>query len=483
MHSVVCLGYASGVRWTIPLLAVALAGCGPGIAVDERLTCGSEGPIRVLDDVAVGYATYAGDRILAHTGSSFPLDPKNLELFAVSGCGEDPSSIANLDLTAWPAYSAAGAHALQAEEDGTLAWVDTVAREPSHPLISEAASCVLSVGDGLVTQTADAAVVFHPDPASANASPTVLVEQALAPDFPYISPFNFEDCSLSGTMRPVLDGDGILVAEADGPLIRIALPSAEREVLIDGPVGEFVLLDDPRYLLWRGASASRPESDCCAIHLFDRRAGTSEQIASGLIVGDVDWEGEWLSTFSALGLPEQHETFRNYVTGESIRIDDWWDLQAPLSPTDLLVRRIGEDDPRILDVTTGVLHPLDFPPLFWPERTYDDGVVALRQSDPEDPRGDLLRLRFGSREPEVLAANIPSDWLRTQGGNLLFINRDRSNELGSLVLIEVDGHRQELATSVSAFSVPGHGTDRERNEVVYFVAEGADRGMWRLVLP
>lgn len=483
MFGVVWLGYDSVVRWTILPLAVALAGCGPSVADDERLTCGSEGPIRVLEDAAVGYARYAGDRILAHTGSSFPLDPKNLELFAVGSCGEDPISITDLDLTAWPAYSGAGPHALRAEEDGTLAWVDTFAREPSHPLISEAASCVLSVGDGLVAQSAGGVVVFHPDPANADASPTVLVEQAVAPDFPSIPAFNFDDCSEFDTMRPVLDGDGILVAEADGPLVRIALPSGEREVLVDGPVGEFALLPDPRYLLWRGASASRPESDCCAIHLLDRRAGTSEQVASGLIVGDVDWEGEWLSTFSALGLPEQHETFRNYVTGESIRIDDWWDLQAPLSPTDLLVRRIGEDDTRILDVTTGVLHPVDFPPLSWPERTYDDGVVALRQSDPEDPRGDLLRLRFGSREPELLAANIPSDWVRTHGGALLFIDRDRNDELGPLVLIEADGHRQEVATSVSAFSVPGHGTDRERNELVYFVAEGADRGMWRLVLP
>ncbi len=137
---------------------------------------------------------------------------------------------------------------------------------------------------------------------------------------------------------------------------------------------------------------------------------------------------------------------------------------------------------RILDVRTGMLHPVDFPPLAWPERSYDDGVVA-RSGHPDDPRGDLFRLRHGSRDPELLAADVPSNWLRTQGGNLLFIDRDSEEELGPLVLVDVHGGRRELATGVRTFSVPHHGTERERNEVLYSIADGEERGMWRLVLP
>ena len=50
-------------------------------------------------------------------------------------------------------------------------------------------------------------------------------------------------------------------------------------------------------------------------------------------------------------------------------------------------------------------------------------------------------------------------------------------------LVERDGRRSKLATDVSSFTVPHHGTDHERNEVIYFVATGDDRGMWRWALP
>jgi len=469
-------------RRTPSLLAVMLAACGPGVTEDDPQTCGSEGPVRILEDVAVGFAAYAGDRLLVHTDASFPFDPETVSLSAVGRCGENPVSMGDVDLTQYR-HGVAGPHALRAEENGTLAWLDTFGQAATRTVFSEVTTCVLPVGDGLVAQTADGTVRFHPNPTRADASPSVLVARAIAPEFPSIPLVDFADCRQFDTERPVLDGEGILVAEEDGPLVRIALPSAEREVLLDGPVGEFALLDDPRYILWRGPSASQPDVDCCAIHVLDRRSGSSEQVDGGVIVGSVGWYGEWLSTSSALGLPEQHQTFRNYVTGRSIRIDGWWDLQAPLSPTELLLRRVGETDTMILDVTTGTLHPVDFPALDWPERAYDDGVVALRRDDPEGTRGDLLRLRFGTRAPDLLAKNVPSDWVRTHGGNLLFIDRDRLDQQGPLVLLEPNGRRRVLAPLASSFSVPHHGTDHERNEVVYFVAEGTDQGMWRFALP
>lgn len=457
-------------------------GCGPNAVAGDPQTCGGDEPIRLLEGISSGDVDRAGGRILAY-GFSTPFDVGQLELFTVGSCGENPVRFRDLDPKAPLSFSVAGPHVLKAQLDGGVSWVDALEGSLRHPLFSEVASCVQPVAGGLVAQSTDAAVWFHPDPERSDVTPRVIVERAIAPDFPSIPTFLRPYCSEFDTERPVVDGDGVLVAEADGPLVRIALPSGEREVLVEGPVGEFAVLEDPRYLLWRGGSTLDPDRDCCRINLLDRRTGTSEAVGGGLIVGNVGWEGEWLDTYSLWSSGEQYETFRNVVTGESLRIDDWWDLQAPLSDTDLLISRTGHDDVRILDVTTGVLHPVDFPALRWPERIYDDGAVALRTDHPDEARGDLLLLPFGSRRPQLLATDVPVDWARTHGGNVLFIDRDSDEGLGSLVLIERNGDRRELAAGVSAFSVPHHGTEREHNEVLWFVAEGRERGLWRFVLP
>ena len=444
--------------------------------------------MRLLADGTWGAVVYAGDRLIAHTSSSTPPDLRALAVRSVGSCGEDPSFIAEVDLAESPLYGVAAGHAVRVTSQGDIAWVDAVGPAPSHSMFSDVVACVAPVAGGLVTQDIEGAVVFHPSPGDAGVLPIVLVDGAIAPDFPF-SPFppafDLAECSELRTKRPVVDGDGVLVAESGGPLLRISLPDRSREVLVDGPVGEFVVLEDPRYLLWRGASKPEPEpdDDCCAVHLLDRETGGSEPVASGLIVGDVSWAGQWLSTYGFGSDLEQFETLRNYVTGATVRLDGWWDLQAGLSATDVLLRAIGRPETRILDITTGELVPVDFPSLAWPERTYEDGVVALALDDPDDRRGDVVRLRFGSRQPERLAADVPTDWVRTHGGNLLFIDRDADDESGPLVLVEKDTTRRELATDVTAFAVPHHGTERERNEVIYSVAQGPARGTWRFVLP
>lgn len=466
-------------RSALSMVLIALGACGPTVEEGPR-TCGGWGPVRIFEDVAVGYPAYAGDRILAYTGQSIPLDPTRTDAIGVGPCGEDPVLLGTLNLEEPWNLSVAGEHVVRVDESGDLSWVDPFGSAPVHSLVSGANSCVLSLAGGMVVRSIDGRLLFRPDPASSEESTRVLLDQVAEPEFPSVPFFDLADCSAIDTVGPVVDGDGVLAVEAGGALVRVALPSGERQLVLEGPVGEFVVLDDPRYLLWRTGETG----DCCDIHLLDRSSGTSERVWGGSIIGGVDWAGDWLSmNFLRNGDLEQRELFHNYVTGERVEVEGWWKLQAVVSPSDLLVSAFGDTDVRILDVVREEMIPIEFNPLAFPERVYDDGVVSFRPDGHGGDRGDLLRLRFGSREPELLVSEAPFAWLRTRQGNTLFIDRDEESDVGPLVLVEANGARRELAVGVSAVAIPHRGTARERNEAIYFVAQGVDRGMWRVALP
>lgn len=465
---------------------VVWAGCGPAVTEERELpqTCGEDGAVRLLDDLAFGVAVFAGERLLVQTGSTFPLTPtSSYQAFTMGPCGEDPVVLPPPDFGVGPFYAVAGSHMLLVQASGDLEWVDPVGHVPNHPLIEGAGSCLLPVGGGLVAQTLDSAVVFHPDPSRPDVMSQVLVEHALEPDIPFVPLVEADVCGEFGTKEPVLDGEGVLVAEANGGLIRIDPRSGERQTVIDARVGEFVLLDDPRYILWRG-SVDDDEDDCCDLQVLDRDSGTHTYIRHGLLSFDISWMGEWLWSLD-FGGPVEDWRFAayHYATDTWLRLDGWWDLQAPLSSSSILVHNPDQSRSGILDVGSTQPRGIDFPKLPWPPRTYDDGVVALRTASPDATRGDLMRLPFDTLRPTVQAEDVPGDWVRTHGGNVLFIDRDDPEDLGPLILVERDGRRRELATDVSSFNVPHHGTDHERNEAFYFVADGDDRGMWRLVLP
>jgi|GEM_PF-1858769 len=472
--------YVDGMR-RLALVVVGLFGCGPGLDAGEPLTCGEQGPVQLLDDVAWGRPAYAGERLMAFTGPVFPATSEAFEVRAVGRCGEDPVLLEPGSVWALGEYKVVGDHIVRVHEDGGVARLDRAGQE--HPIFERNASCLQEVAGGLVALDADGTVWFHPDPQRPEVSPRAVARGTVVSELDWVPFVDAADCSTADTERPVVDGEGILIAERGGALVRIALPSEEREVIVEGPVGEFMVLEDPRYLLWRGGSSLHPEDDCCSVRLLDRETGVSTRIGASVIVGDVGRMGEWLSISSLSNDLEYYEDFLNYVTGTTIRIDGWWRLIAPLSRSELLIGEVGEDNIRILDVSTGAHRPIDFPEPRWPHRVYDDGVVAQRLTDSEDWSGDLLLLPFGSDSPRIIATDIPNDWVRSQNGNLLYIDRGGALETGTLVHVTAAGERRELAEGVSMAFIPHHATVRERNEVVYSISTGPDRGLWRLVLP
>lgn len=467
-------------RFGLAIAVLLAAGCGPEAESPNR-TCGGVEPVLLLEDAEVALTSYAGDRVLVVASREFPFDISTAEYFAVGTCGEDPVALGPIDLDSPLDHSTAGPHVLRTDLEGDLSWVDSLGQRGEHPLFPSVASCVISVADGLVAQSADGRLLFHPDPSRPDLSPRVVGEGLLQPDS--LRPPSFgRRCSEFDTERPVADGAGVLFAEEAGPLVRVALPSGEREVLVPGPVGEFATLDDPRYLLWRGGSEHGEPDDCCRVHVLDRLTGRSDVVGGGVLVSDVDWEGLWIENWSPHESVGIRVTLRHVVTGHSFSLDGSWDLQAELSSSELLLFSASEGT-QVLDTTSGDLEPLDFPELSWPHRSYDDGIVGLAKADSDDARGDLLVLRYGSRNPQVQARGVPEEWVRTRSGNVVFIDRDDAQDVGSLVLVEVDGRRTELASGVSGFEVPDHGTALERNEVLYTVSDGVERGLWRFVLP
>lgn len=463
----------------VVLLAV---GCGSNVAVDEPRTCGGTEPVRLLEDSAVAMGTYSGDRLLVYSSAVFPFEVTAAQVLTVGSCGEQPTRLEDVRLDAPLNHSSAGTHVVRVNVRGDVFWVDPLGVRPEHLLFEEVVSCLLPIAGGLATQTSDGALIYHADPSDPMQQPAVLVEGALQPTYPNIPSFDKPGCSGSDTQRPVADGDGVLVAEADGPLVRVAVPSGEREVLVAEPVGEFVVLDDPRYVLW-GGSCPPGGGPSCGVNVLDRQTGDSTVVSTGELTFDVQWSGLWLEEVNWSG-PEDYVTdFHSVASGERIRVPGRWDLQAVLSQDKLLVFNADAGGAHRLDTRSRALQPVDFPSLPWPPRDYDDGVVALSKAHPDDVRGDLLRMPFGSVVAQVQARGVPPNWQRTHSGNLLFIDREDELQLGTLVLVDIHGERRELATDVSGFGIPHHGTTDERNEVLYSVAQGDARGLWRFVLP
>lgn len=463
--------------------------CGPSAEDLPRQTCGGDAPVQLVAlpepgvsmNVGLHGPTIIGDRIVA---TRLELVGQELEsrAFAVDECGEHYVQLASTN--GFVAGAGDWAFEYRDEEDG-LRRLALDGSGPSEPVFHTPIACVIVMGDALVAAATDGTLWFLERPGTPGSEPVELVRDAVVPEFDHGGP-DLTDCWAADGNLPVRDGDALLVAFRDGPLARVSVPSGEREVLVEGPVGEFVVLEDPRYILWRGGSRFNEGSDCCDLHVRDRSTGSDLDVPGSLIPEWVDWEGDWLGTagFATNDPQRPTETFTNIVTGESFWIDGWWGLEAQLDETHLLLSEVGEENrTSVLDTRTRELQPLDFPEPLWDEPTYADGVVALDRPADSDV-GALVLLPFDGGAIEVLANDVHEHFVRTQAGDVVYLHRDSDEApAGTLMHVARDGASHEVATDVLGFEIPFHGTDREREEILFAVGGPERGGLWRYVLP
>jgi len=476
------------VRIAVCIVLLASA-CGPSREDPPRQTCGGDEPVQLVAMPELGVSegvglygpTIIGDRIVANRLELVGEDIES-SAFAVDECGEHYVQLASMG----GLVGGAGdwAFATREDEDG-LRRVALDGSGPSELVFHTPIVCAIVMDDGLVAADVDGTLWHLESPGDPASEPVELVRGAVVPEYEH-GGLDLTDCWAEGGDVPVRDGDALLVAFRDGPLARVSVPSGEREVLVEGPVGEFVVLEDSRYILWRGGDRFSEGRDCCDLHVLDRSTGSDLDVPGSTIPEDVDWKGEWLSHYgwATNDLQRPTETFTNVVTGESFWIDGWWGLEAQLDETHLLLSRVSDErTTSVLDTRTRELQPLDFPAPPWGDPTYPDGVVALDRPEDADV-GTLVLLPFDRGPVEVLANEVDRDFARTQSGDVVFVQRESDDAMtGTLVHVARDGTRNEIATEVLGFEIPFHGSEREREEILFLVQGPAHGGLWRYVLP
>lgn len=453
----------------------------------EPLIC-EPGPIRLLD-VLIGdvsdwdvYTVHAGQHIVASFSALTPKPTRYISsTHVIDVCGVSPLElIARTDEGADEAIGAAGPWVLGASyETHTIRWMDPAGKAPSHVVFDTAGSCLLEIADGLAALDAEGTLWFHPDPADPEVEPIELAHDAAIPDSTNLS----DDLTCRARVDvPIAEGDGLLLLEREGPLVRIAVPGGEREIVIDATVADVAVLDDPRYLVWVEGIDDAP--DCCELRLRDRLQGDDIALGSGRSVSLASRAGHWVSVRMTDPVTMTTTTmFVDAETGATRTIEDDWELIAQLSTTRLLVQpAFGvSPPPHILDAANGSLEPLDFPEPSRFDPKYADGVLGFEPDGSWD-RGTLKLLR---REPFAIEtlAYVHTPYARLQDGTIVFVERALDDDPSGTLVVLRNGERQEVATDVRVAWVPFLGTDRELREVVYTALGPEGPALWRYPLP
>jgi len=480
-----------GERWVVVGLGLGIAACGP-TSDRTRRTCDGDEPVQLVSsseprfrgDARVANAAIVDDRVAVTFWESDERGNERWHSLAVDACGGESVELFEVAAQWRRMLGSAGAWMVAVDtETDDVHWIDPRASAPSHPLFTDMRGCLVEVAGGLVAVDAEGVLSFREDPADPSSPTRELARGVLAPRYASAFGDDLRACFGGDGDLPVRDGDGVLVAYADGTLVRIALPSGTEETLIDGAVGQFVVLDDSRYVAWRGPSLHSDDA-CCELNVLERSTGASFWIDGGTLPGDLDWSGRWASTFSFEFDGTSTQRYVDVVTQARFEIDDWWNLEAALSDGRMLISPVGDDasGTAILDPASRIPEPLEFPPPGWDQPEYDDGIVGLELA-PDAWSGRLMRLSWDGRTIDVLGEGVAQDYLRTQRGTVVFIDRPEFGVPGRLTRIDVDGDREVIADDVELFVVPYHGSDRELEEVLFSVRHPDRGGLWRYVLP
>lgn len=423
-----------------------------------------------------GSATIAGRYAVVNTSGYVDAEPLRSESssYAVDLCDASTLELAAPGRPTTDFGGAASWIVAIDEDDARVRWVDPEGAAPSRVLFESPDSCLARVADGLATIASDGTLWFHADPGDPDVGAQAIAHGIRSPS---TSGLSQRDTTCRSPELPRVEGDGLLVLEDAGPLVWIGVPDGAREVVIDAEVEDAVVLDDPRYVLWYGRE--HDVDACCDSFVRDRQTGDQVWLGPGIAKRYRNLTAHWIAMHSSE--PSVFATtFVDVRTGGTALLEEEWGLEGELVDGRLLVRRGGAArDARLFDPTTGDLQVVDLPPWSIADPAFPDGVLGMEWIPPST--SVLKFLRFADGEVESVA-RVDSDYHRLRDGTLLFKEVEEGDVAGALVMLR-DGQREVIDEGVHGFAVPFHGTERERNEVMYWRATSTHATLWRHVLP
>lgn len=473
-------------------LAVLLVACADDDASPSRPTplaevCGATGPVPLLplasdERISVSDLSFAvvGERLLfiAGTGQDFispafgPI-PERTTVYAVGPCGEDPIAVAHEVQRVyvdphWPDL------ALGCTRDGQdLVRIDLSGA--SEPVLLAPDGCGATVTDhGLLqyTLTDDGLVSADFYPLVDAAAPAFGDPVQVAPPVEAVN-------ALSGsvTLRP----DEVLMVEAGGDLVSIALPDLTRTVLQSGVI-TFAASDDARFLVYlRGpGSGDDPYNPIGDISIYDRTAGVGVPVGTGrLNVSSVVFPTPDLARVQ-LSEPTSHQRLVTLPDLQYLDAPDGHELLARLGDGRWLARGEHGTPWWLDDLATGTSKLLSNKAARAHGHGDDHLDLLLGAANTPQQSAPLVRVFFDDREPQTLAASATFLSFVRDDGRILDNADVDAAWLGELTLTDPATHE---VTRIDDHVIAGIRFARWRHPaipdaIIYGVLDGERTGVW-----
>ncbi len=417
--------------------ALVAIGCGPSVDVCD------EGRARLPLPAGYQRAGLAGDISIVNLQTWWGVDDEPAVSVLADACGRRPVELETMVVLvdgspyAWQQGTGAS----------TLHWIDMDPRPTvAHAVVESGLEHVHEVGGGIVSKTR-AGLVFREDASDPNGSSVILLDRFAPGDHIDggcdLDCLSISDGPLEGQV--VLDGDdGVLVAEAGGPIYRFSLPSGEREVVVPAPAEAFMLLEDPNYLLW---SARGGEGG-----VWVRNRITQEDL----------WLGDgalgnhshrvffpWTAGERRFGT-DRSTAVLNVENGREHVLEGSWTLSSDLPDGRLLLHEASTYLPSLLDPATGGLEQIDFPVSWLTVQVVGESIIAQRSPWTDLDLVELMRFDLTTGETSAFESfrrplQLQPRYLWSQTGELLFRDGDQ------LIRRGLDEPRETIASGEPIF--------------------------------
>lgn len=472
--------------WVLGWLCAAtfVVGCGPSAKepVTEFSTCGTEGPVQLLEagTLVPGSARLAGDRLLLTLlppqdeemePSDFGVD---FDTWSVGTCGESPTQIA-AGLDVFPIGDT-----LVACDWGDHGLYNDILRiDPSGQadpvVLFEDVDCALLVTDqGWLARSSQTRELWHRSEPSQDDSTTELLATGVNAIEGLLPPFG----SYSDPI-PEVSGSAIAVVDANNELRVYDLSDGSSSVVATQAAWGWSTPDGAT-LWWRERSADDDgDLDTAPVHRRDLQTGTDVVVYDGTAPREREWPYGLVQLRGAQSnslLDLRDGTIHALPAGlQSIGA-------RPNAPKILWGERDlwNGDDSYAWSEEEQRAVALPHVPAGCPREWGPHGLDAMQGEDCERQRGDLWSHPYDGSAPSIVAEDVAGWHFLHAWGRVVWSDGERTVDgryrIGDLFVTDDDGGRLRLDDHAKLLPWPWKDLD---GDVVYAVVDGDRSGVWR----